>query len=235
MVEKFWETGTKLVDFEDTRQSSPTFRLLAKLVCPPLFFFAAVVVPIGFLLSSDAETIFAGIFCFSFVYALVPLAIYAAYVEAHTEYTLRISTADGIIEEIVTRIDKDKVERTVYPIKEVLRISLSDPCDGEGGGGVSIRGMNIRGVRWGVDLSKFAWERYKQGERSSDHRRIAYIKTAEYFAEMLDVEIGSSFALYNVSRHVRLEFGHEWINKWSLRDTIKEQYRRLLDEENQQR
>lgn len=235
MGEKFWETGTKVVDFEDTRGSSPTLLLLAKLMCPPLFFFAAVVVPIGFLLSSDAKMILAGILFLALPYALVPLAIYGAYVSMHTDYTLRISTANGIIEEIYTRTDKDKVERTVYPIKEVLRISLSDPCDGEGGGGVSIRGMNIRGVRWRVDLSKFAWERYKQGKHSSDHMRIAYIKTAEYFAEMLDVEIGSSFALYHVSRHVRLEFGHEWINKWSLRDTINEQYRRLLDEENQQR
>ncbi len=95
--------------------------------------------------------------------------------------------------------------------------------------------MNTRGVGWWVDLTKFAWERYKQGERSSDHRRIAYIKTAEHFAEMLDVEIRSSLVLFNVSRDLREEYGTEWVHKWSDQTRINEQYRRLLDEENKQR
>ena len=237
MEEKFWETGAKVVDFEDTKESSPTSRLLAKLICPPLFFFAAVVVPIGFLMSGDAKMIVAGILFFALPYALVPLAIYGAYVSLHTDYTLRISTADGTIEEIYTRKDKDKVDRTVYPIKEVLRISLPDPTHSDEGGRshLLIKGMNIRGVKWSVDIDRFAWERYKQGERSADRLRIAYIKTAEYFAEMLDVEIGSSLVLFNVSRHLRREFGKEWVDKWSMTHTINEQYRRLLDEENKQR
>ena len=131
MEEKFWETGAKVVDFEDTKESSPSPRLLAKLICPPLFLFAAVVVPIDFLLSSDAKMILAGILFLALPYALVPLAIYGAYVSMHTDHTLRISTVYGTIEEIYTR--GDKVTRTVYPIKEVLRINLSDPC-GDGGG-----------------------------------------------------------------------------------------------------
>ena len=235
MEEKFWETVAKVVDFEDTKESSPSTRLLAKLICPPLFFYAAVVVPIGFLLSSDVKTILAGILFFALPYALVPLAIYGAYVSMHTDHTLRISTANGTIEEIYTR--KDKVKRTVYPIKEVLRISLPDPAySGEGGRSyLLIKGMNIRGVKWSVDIDRFAWKRYKQGERSSDRLKIAYIKTAEYFAEMLDVEIGSSLVLFNVSRDLREEFGTEWVHKWSDRTTIIEQYRRLLDEENKQR
>ena len=233
MEEKFWETAANVVEFEHTKQSSPTSRFLAKLICLPLFFFAAVVVPIDFLMSSDGKMILSGILFFALPFALVPFSIYMVYINLHTDHTLRISTVDGTIEEIYTR--GDKVTRAVYPIKEVLRINLSDPCGDGGGGGVSIRGMNIRGVKWRVDLSKFAWERYKQGKRSSDHRRIAYIKTAEHFAEMLDVEIGTSLVLFNISRDLREEFGTEWVHKWSDRKTITEQYRRLLDEENKQR
>ena len=235
MEEKFWETGAKVVDFEDTKESSPTSRLLAKLICPPLLFLAAVVVPIDFLMSSDAKTIAAGILCFVWPYALIPLSIYGAYLSLHTDYTLRISTVDGTIEEIYTR--KDKVERTVYPIKEILRISLPDPTHSNDGFGnhLLIKGMNIRGVKWSVNLDRYAWERYKQGKRSADRLRIAYIKTAEYFAEMLDVEIGTSLVLFNISRDLREEFGTEWVHKWSDRQTIIEQYRRLLDEENKQR
>ena len=210
---------------------------MAKLICLPLFFFAAVVVPIGFLMSGDAKMIVAGILFFALPYALVPLAIYGAYVSLHTDCTLRISTADGTIEEIYTRKDKDKVDRTVYPIKEVLRISLPDPTHSDEGGRshLLIKGMNIRGVKWSVDIDRFAWERYKQGERSADRLRIAYIKTAEHFAEMLDVEIGSRLILFNVSRELRREFGTEWVHKWSDRSAITEQNRRLLDEENKQR
>ena len=94
--EKFWETGAKVVDFEDTKESSPTSHLLAKLICLPLFFFAAVVVPIDFLLSSDGKMILAGILFFALPYALVPLAIYGVYASLQTDHTLRISTMDEI-------------------------------------------------------------------------------------------------------------------------------------------
>lgn len=233
MDEKFWETDTKVVDEEETVPSSPPSRFFAKLVLAPLFFFTAVVVPFLWLMSGDVDTVIGGMLFFAVPFALVPLAIYGAYVSLHTDHTLRISTVDGTIEEIYTR--GNKLTRTVYPIKEVLRISLSDPFEAEGGAHIVIRGMNILGVKWSVDLSQFAWERYKQGEQSSDRRRIASIKTAEHFAEMLDVEIGSRLILFNVSRKLREEFGTEWVHKWSDRSAITEQNRRLLDEENEQR
>ena len=233
MDEKFWETDTKVVDVEETVPASPSSRFFANLVLAPLFFLTAVVVPFLWLMSGDVDTVIGGMLFFAVPCVLVPLAIYGAYLSLHTDHTLRISTVDGTIEENYTR--GDKVTRTVYPIKEVLRINLSDPCGDEGVGGASICGMNTRGVGWRVDLTKFAWERYKQGKRSSDHRRIAYIKTAEHFAEMLDVEIGSSLVLFNISREFREEFGTEWVHKWSDRSTITEQNRRLLDEENKQR
>lgn len=233
MDEKFWETDTKVVDEEETVPSSPPSRFFAKLVLTPLFFFTAVVVPFLWLMSGDVDTVIGGMLFFAVPFALVPLAIYGAYVSLHTDHTLRISTVDGTIEETYTR--GNKVTRTVYPIKEVLRISLSDPFEAEGGAHIVIRGMNILGVKWSVDLSQFAWERYKQGEQSSDRRRIASIKTAEHFAEMLDVEIGSRLILFNVSRKLREEFGTEWVHKWSDRSAITEQNRRLLDEENEQR
>ena len=233
MDEKFWEDGVKVVDHEETIPSSPSSRLSAKLILAPLFFFTAFVVPIFWLTSGDAKMIVAGILFGGFPFAVVLFTIYGVYVTAHTDRALRINSVNGTIEEIYTR--KDKVKRTVYPIKEAMRISLSDPVSSEGGSHISIKGMNIRGVKWSVDLSHIAWERYKQGERSSDRRRIASIKTAEHFAEMLDVEIGSWLILSGVSRHLRLEFGTEWIHKWSDRQTITEQNRRLLDEEKKQR
>lgn len=233
MDEKFWEDGVKVIDHEETIHSSPSSRLSAKLILAPLFFFTAFVVPVLWLTSGDAKMIVAGILFGGLPFAMVLLTIYGVYITAHTDYALRINSVSGTIEEIYTR--KDKVERDVYPIKEAMRISLSDPNSSEGGSHISIKGMNIRGVKWSVDLSHFAWERYKQGERSSDRRRIASIKTAEHFAEMLDVEIGSWLILSNVSRHLRLEFGTEWIHKWSDRQTITEQNQRLLDEEQKQR
>ena len=233
MEEKFWETDTKVVDLEETIHSSPSSRLFANVFVAPLFFFAAVVIPMLWLTSGDSKMIVAGILFGGLPFAMVLLAIYGANVSLQTDYALRINSVSGTIEEIYTR--KDKVQRTVYPIKEVLRISLSDPFDAEGGAHIVIRGMNILGVKWSVDLSQFAWERYKQGERSSDRRRIASIKTAEHFAEMLDVEIGSRLILFNVSRELRREFGTEWVHKWSDRSAITEQNRRLLDEENKQR
>ena len=233
MDEKFWETDTKVVDFEKTVHASQGSRLIANVIVAPLFFFAAVVVPMLWLMSGDGKMIVAGILFGGLPFALTLFAIYAVYASLQTDHALRINSVSGTIEEIYTR--KDKVTRTVYPIKEVLRISLSDPLKGEGGAHIVIRGMNIRGVKWSVDLSQFAWERYKQGKPGTDRRKIASIKTAEHFAEMLDVEIGSWLFLYNISRELREEFGTEWVHKWSDQSTITEQNRRLLDEENKQR
>jgi len=228
MDEKFWETDTKVVDFEKTIHASQGDRFIANVIVAPLFFFAAVVVPMLWLMSGDTKMIVAGS-----LFGGLCFAIHAVYASLQTDQSLRINSVSGTIEEIYTR--KDKVTRAVYPIKEVLRISLSDPFEAGGGAHIVIRGMNIRGVKWSVDLSQFAWERYKQGKPGTDRRKIASIKTAEHFAEMLDVEIGSWLFLFNVSRELREEFGTEWVHKWSDQSTITEQNRRLLDEENKQR
>ncbi len=155
MDEKFWEDGVKVIDHEESIHSSPSSRLSAKLILAPLFFFTAFGVPVLWLTSGDAKMIVAGILFGGLPFAMVLLTIYGVYITAHTDYALRINSVSGTIEEIYTR--KDKVERDVYPIKEAMRISLSDPNSSEGESHISIKGMNIRGVKWSVDLSHFAW------------------------------------------------------------------------------
>ena len=237
MDEKFWEDGVKVIDHEETVYASRGDRLIADVLVGPLFYFAAFGFPILWLMIGDAKIVVAGILFGSLPFGLVLLLFYGLYTNLQSDHTVRINSVNGTIEEIITM--KEKVKHTAYPLKEVMRISLSDPFGGDeyGSGAyfISIKGMNIRGVKWSVDITPFHRELYKQGKPSADRKRIAAIKTAERYAEMLDVEIGSWLILSSVSRDLRNEFGTEWVHKWSDRHTITEQNRRLLDEENKQR
>jgi hypothetical protein len=249
----FWNTGEAVIGLEETVHPTPVDRLFANAILAPAFVAGVVVGPLlvfGSLLSGDASVL-GGVCLVGLPYALVLFLFYGGYMTLLSDHTVRISPASGTIEEIITtQHNSGKMyalvtalmrghlseKRTSYPLKEVRRIDLHDPyADHASGPFIYVRGMNILGRRWKVDITPFHRELYRQGRRSPDRRRIAAIKTAERYAEVLGVEIASRFALSDVSWDLRDEFGDDWVLAWSDRTAVFDQNRRLLDEEQKQR
>ena len=251
--EAFWHTGEAVIDHEETVHPSPVDRLFANAILAPVFVVGVVVGPwvvFGSLLSSDASAL-GGVCLVGLPYALVLLLFYGGYMSLLSNHTVRISLASGTIEEIITtKHHSGKIyalmttlmrgglseKRTSYPLKEVRRIDLHDPFADEASGPfIFVRGMNILGRTWKVDITPFHRELYRQGKRSPDRRRMAAIKTAERYADVLGVEIASRISLADVSWDLRDEFDDDWVLAWSDRTAVSNQNRRLLDEEQKQR
>ena len=92
-------------------------------------------------------------------------------------------------------------------------------------------GRNARRVKWSVEITPFAKGLYSQGKPSSDRRRIAAIKTAERYAELLGVEVASWVELWHPKRELREEFGNDWVNHWTMGDELRERTQRVISEE----
>ena len=232
--ERFWDTDTPFIDHEETVFASSEARTVANFILIPVFIMAAVVFPILFALSVDAKTVVAGILFGGLPYCLTLFAIYAFYMHLMSDEVLRIDSRSGKITLTIRKHNGKKLNVFEHPLKEVKRVEARESGNDEGGTtiSVSIKGKNLLGAPWTLDITRFSSELYRQGKQSMDRRRISVIKTAERFGTLLGVEIVSWVQLKGIlARDLRKEFGVEWINQWALTPELEERNRRIMNEE----
>ena len=231
MDEEFWKIGIDVVEHQEIVHPTKVERIAADLFFNALFIFTAVVVPIIIISSSldDPKLLVSRLFC-GIPYALVPLGIYYMSLHSYSDYSIHIDPANNTIQ--TKRIYKKKEIVENFPLDEIKWVNVFDPFDDDlAGGNIKIIGKNSLGVKWRVDITPFAKELYSQGKPSSDRRRIAAIKTAERYAELLGVEVASWVKLWHPKRELREEFGKDWVNYWTMGDELKERTQRVISEE----
>jgi len=228
--EEFWKIGIDVLEHQETVHPTKVQRLAADLFFNALFTFTAVVVPILFIYSflDEPKTLVSGLFLGIF-YALVPLAIYFISLYSYSDYSIHIDPANNTIQ--TKRSFKKKEIVGNFPIDEIKGVNVYDPFSDEVSGPyIYIVGKNSLGVKWKLDITPFARELFSQGKPSSDRRRIAAIKTAERFADLLGVEVASWVKLWRPKRELREEFGNDWVNHWTMGDELRERTQRVISE-----
>tara|TARA_Y100001958_G_scaffold140894_1_gene115868 strand:- start:893 stop:1597 length:705 start_codon:yes stop_codon:yes gene_type:complete len=229
--EKFWKIGIDLIEHQETAHPTKVERIAADLLFNALFSITAVVVPILFIYSflDEPRILVSGLFL-GIPYALIPLGVYYLSMYSYSAYSIHIDPANNTIQK--KRSFKKKEMINIFPLDEVKFVKVFDPFDDEVANDyIKIIGKNSQGVKWSLDITPFAKELYSQGKPSSDRRRIAAIKTAERYADLLGVEVASWVKLWHPKRELREEFSNDWVNHWTMGDTLKERNQRVISEE----
>ena len=227
---EFWNIDLDTIEHQESANPINGERLFAYFFILPIFLFTAVIVPILYISLSidDPKKLVGGLFL-GIPYALAPFTLYHMYLGLLSDYSVHINTADNTIEAKTSYKNKEFVEK--YPLDEIKWVKVVDPFDDEVANNyIKIIGKNSQGVKWSLDITPFAKELYSQGKPSSDRRRIAAIKTAERYAELLGVEVASWVKLQYPKLELREEFGIDWIHHWSMGDELKERTRRVINE-----
>ena len=231
MHKEFWEIDIDVLEHQEIAHPTNAERIAADLFFNALFLFTAVVVPILFIYSSlDEPKILVSVLFFGIPYALVPLGVYYLSMYSYSDYSIHIDPANNTIQ--TKRSFKKKEIINNFPLDEVKFVKVFDPFSDEVAGDyIYIAGRDNLGIKWSVEITPFAKELYSQGKPSSDRRRIAAIKTAERYAELLGVEVASWVELWHPKRELREEFGNDWVNHWTMGDELRERTQRVISEE----
>jgi hypothetical protein len=235
---KFWETDAPFIDHEATALASRGAQMVANFLLIPVFFMAAVVFPILFVMSGDIKLVVAGILFGGFPYSVLLFAIYAFYYQLVSDEILRIHSGSGNVTLTIRTHNGKELNRFEHPIKEIQRVEARETNDSETGNSitVSIKGKNPLGVPWTLDITRFSHELYVQGKPSIDRRRISVIKTAERYGSILGVEVVSWVKLRGIlHRDLRDEFDRDWIKQWILTPEREEMNRRILNQKQEDR
>ena len=232
MDEEFWKIGIDVMEHQETVNPTKAERISADLFFNALFIFTAVVVPIFFIFTSleEPKILVSVLLVFGIPYALVPLGVYYLSMHSYSDYSIYIDPANNNIRTKRSFKKKEMIKK--FPLDEVKFVKVFDPFSDEVAGDyIYIVGKDNSGVKWSVDITPFAKELYSQGKPSPDRRRIAAIKTAERYAELLGVEVASWVELWHPKRELREEFGKDWVNHWTMDNELKERTQRVISEE----